>query len=314
MKEQFNDIKQYQLNSKSIDEISNHVENFLTATGASRSEIIKNRLAIECCLEIMAGTSGEEIECILKFKSGFKRKFLILESPGPMRNPLSPDIEKSKDNQEIKMIIDNTGLLSAIGFIPEYYYINGKNVLRISSPILKEKKVSFKSALLVVICLLVVLIKYLFPPAAQLIFDYGINPIYSVFMRMLSLICGPLVLFSTITSICGMGDKASFSLTGSVVIRRFIVTNFILVTMTSIFSVLFFKIEWFGSAELELGLQSIIQMIVEIVPSDIVSPFINGNVIQIVFIGVIIGFTVMLFSDSVSELSTVILQMQHIIM
>ena len=61
---------------------------------------------------------------ILSNKKSFKStlfKFLILESPGPMRNPLSPDIEKSKDNQEIKSNVFD--ISSGPGFFFYYWRI-----------------------------------------------------------------------------------------------------------------------------------------------------------------------------------------------
>lgn len=313
MKEHFTNIEQYHLDTTSIDKISRQVEAFLTDAGAEHREVARNQLAVECCLENWGELLGNENKCILKTGSRFGHKYLTIESPGLMKDPTSIDLESLDKNQKIQMLIDNTGLLAQIGFIPEYYYINGNNTLKIWAPAKKTRKSWLKAALLVLLCLSVVLVKKEWPSAAQVLFDYAVNPAYSIFVRMLSTICGPLVFFSIITSICGMGDKASFGLTGSTVIVRFMIISFVLVALTGIAVSFFFPIEWIGGTETGSGVQSLIQMLVEIVPSDIVSPFASGNALQIVFIGVFLGFTVMYLSNSVSELSNVILQMQRVV-
>lgn len=313
MKENFTNIEKYHLNPESIDKISRQIEVFLTEAGAEHREVLRNQLAVECCLENWEEILGNENECTLKTGSRLGHKYLTLEAPGPMKDPTSINSDSVDDYQKIQMLIDNTGLLSEIGFIPEYYYINGYNTLKIWAPKPKARKSWIKIVLAIFLFLAVILVKKACPQVAHVIFDYAVNPVYSIFVRMLSTICGPLVLFSIITSICGMGDKASFGLTGSTVILRFMVMSFVLVAMTSVCLSFFFPIQWLSSAKTGSGLQSIIQMLVEIVPSDIVSPFASGNALQIVFIGVVLGFTVMLLSNSVSELSNVILQMQRVV-
>lgn len=313
MKEHFTNVEQYHLDSTSIDRISRQIEVFLTDAGAEHREVVRNQLAVECCLENWGELLGSENKCILKTGSRFGHKYLTVESPGLMKDPTNINTESLDKVRKIQMLIDNTGLLSQIGFIPEYYYINGFNTLKIWAPVPKARKSRLKAALLVLLCLAVILVKKEWPSAAQVLFDYAVNPVYSIFVRMLSTICGPLVLFSIVTSICGMGDKASFGLTGSTVILRFMKLSFVLVAITGIALSFFFPIEWIESSETGSGIQSIIQMLVEIVPSDVVSPFASGNALQIVFIGVFLGFTVMYLSNSVSELSNVILQMQRVV-
>ena len=314
LKNREGDTKFFKLDSESIDQISDCIEAFLSNAGAERREIASNRLAVECCLEIWGAQLGKENECILKSGSEFKRKYLELQTPGAMRDPSNVDIKTSDNSQEMQLLVDNTGLLASIGYMPEYRYTNGNNILRIWDPVPKKKTISAKTVIPIVVGILIVLAKVLIPPVGQAIYDYAISPVYSVFMRMLSAVCGPLVLFSIITSICGMGDMASFGKTGTVVFRRFMISSFALMAIAGIFVLFFFPITGFQNGELGSGIQGLIQMIVEIVPPDIVSPFVTGNAIQIVFIGLIIGVALMILGNVVEDLSRIVKQLQRTVL
>lgn len=302
----------YKLDLKSVDDISKRTSEFLMGEGAENREVMSKRLAVECCLEIWRMGLGEENQCILQIGSKHGRKYLLLKTPGPMKNPSSLDIEMTGNNPDESVYIDNFGFLEAIGYTPEYQYIKGNNTLRIWAPA-PRKKLNIKVMLPVVIGMLILLVHFLSPSAGQILYEYVVNPVYTTFMRMLSAICGPLVLLSVLTSICGMGDMASFGKTGYVVVKQFLMRSFGLSVVACAFTIPFFKIEGFGGGEMGTGLQQIIQMFVEIVPSDIVSPFASGNALQIVFMSVIVGLAFLYLSDSVSNLTNIVSQLQRVV-
>ena len=131
MKENNPTTERYPLDPESIDRISERIGAFLKDAGAERSEILQNRLAAECCLAIWSEMPGQDCVCSLKTGSDFGRGYLVLEVPGPMVDPSSPDIAANAEGRWTQTVIDNTGLLSAIGFVPEYRYFGGKNILKI---------------------------------------------------------------------------------------------------------------------------------------------------------------------------------------
>lgn len=61
------------------------------------------------------------------------------------------------------------------------------------------------------------------------------------------------------------------------------------------------------------GLKDIYQMILDIVPKDIVSPFLNGNTPQIIFLGTAVGVALLILGDRVSATRAVTGQMNEVV-
>ena len=313
MRERILHSDHYRLDAASIDLISERVGENLQQAGMERREILRNRLAVECCLEIWNRAFGEETECVLKVCSGAGRRYMKLEVPGLMKNPSDISAAEDGNGSDVQVLIDDAGLLSSLGFVPEYDYINGINTLKIWLPAPEKGKSRVRTGIFLLLGALAVIAKMFCPDAAQFAYDYAIGPVYSVFMRMLTTICGPMILVSVMTSICSMGDTASFGKNGAVMIRRFLVTSLVLVALGGIYSVCFYPVVLTEQGGGGAGIDKIIEMLVEIVPSDIASPFVTGNALQIVFMGVILGVTVLFLSESVPQLTRIIREIHIVI-
>ena len=67
-----------------------------------------------------------------------------------------------------------------------------------------------------------------------------------------------------------------------------------------------------GGAALS-GFSTIYQIILDIVPSDIVSPFLNGNTLQIIFLGAAVGIALLILGDRAAAVRTFIEQTNEVV-
>ena len=61
------------------------------------------------------------------------------------------------------------------------------------------------------------------------------------------------------------------------------------------------------------GFSEIYQIVLDIVPSNIVSPFLEGNTLQIIFLGATVGFALLVLGDRVSATRAIIEQMNEVV-
>ncbi len=67
-----------------------------------------------------------------------------------------------------------------------------------------------------------------------------------------------------------------------------------------------------GGAALS-GFSTIYQIILDIVPSDIISPFLNGNTLQIIFLGAAVGIALLILGDRAAAVRTFIEQTNEVV-
>ena len=127
------------------------------------------------------------------------------------------------------------------------------------------------------------------------------TPVYTVFMNTLKFIVGPLVFFSIASSIADFGDLKVFGKIALKVVLLYILTSAIAICI----GYLAYSIFPIGNSSLEAAVSldaveatikkgegvdiSIKDTLVGVVPSDIVTPFQKSDMLQIMFIAVILG-------------------------
>ena len=74
-------------------------------------------------------------------------------------------------------------------------------------------------------------------------------------------------------------------------------TSFAFYSVSVLLFIFLFPIKLSGSEGNLDAFSGLYQMLLDIVPTDIISPFVNGNALQIIFIGVILGVTIFIAGD-----------------
>lgn len=109
--------------------------------------------------------------------------------------------------------------------------------------------------------------------------------------------------FSSVKELTSMGVK---------IIKRFILITLAIMAVSIFVSFLFFG--GFGEGSLSLDPDQLIKMLLDIIPTNFIKPFLDNNTPQLVLLGFLLVSALLLLGDSVKELNTVITQINKCVM
>lgn len=126
--------------------------------------------------------------------------------------------------------------------------------------------------------------------------EYLFSPLYSLFLTAIAMIMVPMVFFSLVTSISGFGDLSALGRTGGKVFGMYLITTLIGVLVAIIMNALLMPgrpgmmplPEAMGSNEPTMHL-SLMDKLLGIVPENFVGAFSGADMIQVMFLAVLIG-------------------------
>ena len=137
---------------------------------------------------------------------------------------------------------------------------------------------------------------------------YFLNPVKKMYLSALSIIIGPVVFFSIVTCISQFDDLRELGKIGAKVMGWYLLTTVLAVGVGAAMFFLFKP----GSPGMTIGAAGDVQSIVEksqqtnisvldtvinIVPNNPVRPFLDGNMLQLIFLAVLVGVAVGMIGD-----------------
>ena len=283
-----------------VDVLSEMIGDFLEKENYDRRTLIQIRMSMEDLILSVCEALGENTPYQLTAGKNIGRQFLRFSYEG---DPFDPN-DSSEDPSENW----SNRIMSELGLAPAWQYKNGSNTLELR---LKRKRIGSFGKLLIAIAAgaafgflgTAVLPEALRGSLCELFF----KPLQGVFFHFLSAFAGIMILLSVSCGIFNMGDISSFSKLGKTMFRRFIGFTLILATAIAIISSFLFPTAsgTIDSAEINVsGLSEVLNLIYEIVPGDPITPFKEGNAMQIVFLGVVIGVAILMLGSKTDHIKT----------
>lgn len=290
------------LSAESIDRISQFIEEALTENGTDKKDILRIRLSAEeilgMWLERLPGT-----EVLYKAGERFGRPYIEIWVEGAQ---ISPDEEKGT-------LLLSSRLLSQAGLALTYTYKNGRNCLTCNP----QKKTHLGQlaqlalALALAFCLGIVF-RFL-PENARTVGMAVTEPLFETMLGILRAISSPMIFFAVCWGIVSIGDPEVVGKLGKHLIVRMILGTFVTGAVAALLLSPFFKISSAGNASMGSGFSEIYTMILQIIPSDIVSPFMEGNALQIIFLGVCIGVALLILGQRVAVVQDFVVQVNEVV-
>ena len=168
-------------------------------------------------------------------------------------------------------------------------------------------------------------IQNLFPAeVSKTISGYVFTPVYTVFMNALKMIVAPLVFFSIAASISEFSDLKELGKLAGRVIAMYVVTSVLAICV----GIMTYNIFPIGNPELVTAVDAeaatatiekgksvsidIKDTLVGIVPSDIITPFQKSDMLQIIFMAVILGLAAATLSRKVPLVKNIISAMNKV--
>ena len=197
--------------------------------------------------------------------------------------------------------------LANLGLVPCHSYRNKRNEITLEVP---RNPLGDESLLLIAVIAAVAagILRPVIPETlASAISVYILGTLSGVFMDLLGVFAGILIFFSILSGVCGMGNISDLSSKGKYMLTRTMLYGILGAVLGGLLLIPFFSFT-FGSTDSGAGIGEIYSMIRDIIPSDPVSPFMNGNMLQISLIAFITGSFIILLGNRVTGIHSLVVE------
>lgn len=295
--ENYSDV--YILNGKAIDTMSAKIEEFLNSLGMDRSNVIGIRLSIEEALLRWFDhftAKGEEPRVRFFVGKSFFRPVIEIQLKGEEMDPF----QSASSNLDAGDWIGTA--MANIGLNPRFIYSKGVNTLylRLSRP---GKNPGLGLLLGIAAGLLIGFItKAVLPEATVEALTYSFfEPVQDVFFGLLKGTAGPVIFFTVLTAICGIGSAAIMNKSGKRLIRIFLISSTIMTVVFTVIMQFILRPDYVNSA-LGSTVLSIFGAFLDFVPRNIVSPFLNTDSPMLIALAIIIGNALLVLGNQADRL------------
>lgn len=294
-----------ELTAEFIDECSEKTKGFLAGLGTEKRDIIRYSITVE---EILLKMSEKDFGIkTVSLTTGyrFSRPFITVEAEGEPCNAFAPgDAERG---------VYGTGILRNLGLSPDYSYKN-----RLNKYSFRLRKKSLNPFLLLVIALVSAAVTgflgMLLPGGVRSFMLENITgPLHSIFLSVLGCIAGPMIFLSVAWGIYGIGDAASFKKIGKKMLFSYIGTVYFFAAFSGVLFVPLFKLNFSAESGGTGNISALVSMLTGIFPKNIVSPFADGNTLQIIFIAFLFGIGMLFLGQKTEVVAQAVEQINYIV-
>ena len=304
------------LSNEDIAEVINKMGDCFESANVPRKDKMRLSLLVEEALLRFQEKFGEEQQftVIIKKWLGMPKVFIRLK--GRAYNPLEDDDENQIFSEEM---IQN--LLDYEKAQVLYRYVRGTNEIIVLTT--KEKKgFRIPGGSVTIAILLAFLVGFLcnqLPQSAREgIVTNAVTPVLQTLLGALVAINMPMIFISVVASICAIENITMLDEIGSRILVRFFAIMFFIAFLSIFVCSLFFPVIDFNlsggvSVEDLLEFKVIFELLLSIVPQNLVEPFSNGNIMQIVFMALLTGISMTILGDRVAKLKDLVNDMKYLI-
>ena len=291
----------------SEEDTKNHIVadcvQLLKKHGFSEDETASYVACLNRVLDLYREKFGDKVTFQYSARKRFMRIDCILSIPGERLSPL--DIGNVTTNRArvertlSSLLVNKTNQVS-------YLYSARRNLVTVSSPQKTEKSL-FQSPMfwsMVLGLVLGMICAHLPEEVKTIIIDDILTPIFNVCIGIITGIMVPVIFFSLLTSVSALRSVDDLTNLGFKIIGRFLIVS-VSVMGVGIAVTLFFYHN-FGVSSVDFSPEKVFELILNIVPINIVSPFVEGNTPQLVVLALFLGAALLLAGDKATGLKDII--------
>ncbi len=273
--------KSYALDAGSIEPILDEIGQELTGWKVERRNMLRIRLTLEELLSRLLEFDGRPETVSLFSGKRFGQKVICLQYDGA---PFNPTQSGDPDDWGAR-------ILDRLGLSPFWSYRGMKNRVELRVPRTSGRSMLCSIVISLVCAFLVGALGRLLPDSfTKSVTDLLLTPVLDLFLRLLNTFAGVMIAFTILTGILGIGDASTLNRLGKYVLLRFFIITFIVSAFTLASAAPFFQLRISGAAEGgESQAEQIVQMLVNILPKNLIEPFSTANTMQIILLAMIIG-------------------------
>ena len=307
--ERLKGMKQLSLTEDNINTIVEEIKTFMISKKVAGRDVVKLGLLIEEVLLRFMERFGKE-QTVFVDISKFANTKILIKLKGEQYNPFLEDEDDVILGSEF---LNN--LLNTDGTLTTYQYRNGYNeIIALARKEHKNLKIPGGAVTIAVILAFVAaLLTTLLPgeTTSFLVNDLA-APLLSRLLDLIVLVMGPLIFISVISGICALDDVVTLSTIGIKAIKRFVVITLLLITASVIVSMLFFP-GFSMTSNGRFDLSSMINMLLDLIPKDLVSPFVENKTIQLIIIASLIGVALLILDQKTAKLRSIVSESNQLV-
>lgn len=301
------DILKEKLDAESIDKVSEALVQKMSEAGTDSKTVTRCRLCVEEVMRVWAEQLGEDTACRLVSEKHFFRSYFALYADGKSVDPTQ------YEDSLFLSVSNNPNMVNALGLNAEYRYTGGVNKLLIHS------SAKGSNAMKLVLCSLVLALiiggamRIIIPDISYKIAELLFEPVLNTLMKIIRLISVPLVFLSIVCGINGMEDFAAFGRIGKRLIKRIVGMTLVFAGLCWFILSFWYPLSFAGSSGSGDSLQSLINLVLDVIPPDLVSPIQTGNALQIIFIAICLGIGLLFISEDKTISVTLLNQLNSVV-
>lgn len=292
-------IISYKLDNNGIENSIEKIEELLTSNDVSHNVIIRTTIAAEEVLLNYMNQFGSDDFFTIKFIKRFGKLRIELICSGEAYDPFS-----NYDDGEGEIIHK---LMLNAGLEPSWTY-NGKSN-KIIFLIERKKQISMIAQIITALILGIVfgILSSGMPQDTISVINHKLLfPVSETIMDFLTASSAVMLFLSVIDGICNMGDISTFNNIGKNTIKRFLIMLLIYSAIEVSVVLPFFSISFDSSDGIDFKV--LYNMILDIVPDNLLGSLISGNILQLIFIAVCIGIFLLILGNKVEGIKNLVFQ------
>ena len=297
---------EYKLTREGIDAASEEIVSYLSTRRIDRKEILRIRLGMEDTLLRYQTEFGEETAFSLQCGKSVGTQKVSVRIRGTMFDPFA-NSDEDFDNSFMRRAI------SAMGNLPLWRYTRGYNVL--SFEVSRKGLPDWLHLLIAIVAALVLgtVLKLLPAPVSDFINGSIFSPLLQTFTRILSTVAGPMIFLAIVWGIYSVGDASTFSVLGKKLVGRFFLFSAAAVIICSLGALPFLNLQYGENQGGLSGFEAVYQMLLNIVPANIIQPLADGNTLQTLFLGVIVGLAMLRINEKTQTIAMFAEQLGYVV-
>lgn len=291
------------LEAEEIDRVAEQVSGILTSFTVEKKTAVKARLLVEDLLLRIMGCSSCPVSCSFSFYKRLGNGTIRIRYDGEPFDPLT------QDNDEFSAL-----LLENLGVPCKWDYKNKVNTLYLT--VKKQRKTALPALLAAIIAAIVLGLGSSYAPASvtEAVSARLLVPFRGAFLGLLNAFACLLIFLSVIAGMCGDKSAKPLGAAGKKILLRQPLIVLVITVACYLCLVPFFGLS-FGTHNVGVSqADEVSELLWGIVPGSLITPFTDGNYIQIVILAIVFGLALSAVRDSHPELVAVIGSANSIIM
>ena len=313
MKKKFIRKTTIQIPPEEIGQAMAQLEQTLDSTQAEHAETVTALLLAEELVPRMLHEPAQQ--AFITVSEFFGDVTLQIVQFGGAMNPLedSPFPEDDEQDQYRSQI------LSAYRSRMSYTRRNRRNIVSVAVHTAANKQVRYTLLAMVLGIAVGLLMKSLLPASAVDFINSNILVnIRSMFLNALKMMIAPLVFFSVVSSLAGLGSLSSVGRSGGKIMVFYFITSLMAAMVGLGLFWLFFRgqvpqlILGDTANAVEATEVDMILLLKNIIPSDLVSPILKMDMLQVLFVSILFGAALGIMQDSLGTVKQFALEMNQL--